>query len=115
MGKKFMEKFEGAVSSMRESLEKNDGSTIQAVWNNLRGGLGSIKGRFSESERAKTLLNDIKKLGEDLAAAIKAGDKKLSAKILDTLEKKIKEYRKEEAEEAEDKKEEKDDSPKLEA
>lgn len=108
MGKKIIEKLESAASSMRESLEKHDGSTLQAIWGNARDGLGNIKESISKNDKARVLLDDIKKLGEDLASAIKAGDKKLSAKILNALEKKIKEYKKEEGEE------EKEDTPKLE-
>lgn len=95
MGRKIADKLDRMLGSMRESLDKHDGSTLQALYSNIKDGLGNVKDSLARSERAQTLLEDIKKLTEDLAAAVKAGDKKLTAKIVEALEKKVKEYKKE--------------------
>lgn len=100
MGKKIVEKLEGLVGSLRESLDKHDGSALQALFNNARDGIDSVKESLSESKRARKLWEDVKQLSEDLASAIKAGDKKLSGKILDALDKKIKEYKEKKEEDA---------------
>lgn len=131
---KFLDKLDKIINSAREGLEKHDGSTLQAIANNIRDGLasarsslGGVKDSLSQNEKAMTLLDDVKKLGEDLGSAIKSGDKKLSAKILDLIDKKIKEYKREQKEQAEgcaaqsdkpeaesDVREEKKDTPALE-
>lgn len=95
MGKKIVDKLDKMLCSMRELLDKHDGSTLQAIYANIRDGAASVKESITRNERARSLLEDIKKLTEDLGAAIKAGDRKLSGKIMETLEKKVQEYKKE--------------------
>ncbi|CAK7057330.1 MAG: hypothetical protein DELT_01291 [Desulfovibrio sp.] len=86
-------KLEDGVTSLRQMLEENDGSTLKTLKSSAKQGFESMKDAFTQNEKAQKAVADIKKHMEDFEQAVKNGDKDLSAKILDAAEKKIKEYK----------------------
>lgn len=97
---KLVKKLEDGVSALREQLEKNEGSALAAVASNaragfesLRSGFESLKTEIMEKEAAKKAAESIKGHLEDLENAVKKGDKKMSAKAVELMEKAIKELK----------------------
>lgn len=93
MKKDLMDTLEKMAAGLRQELERNDGSTLQAISSNLKQGYESVKGGIESNERARKILDGIKENMEEASKAIVAGDRKLSAKALEALEKRIREYR----------------------
>ena len=86
-------KMEEGVSSVRDLLKQNDGSTIQTISNSVKHGFDSLKTTFTQNERAQKAVTEIRAKFDDLEEAVISGDKELSDKLLKTVEKKIKEYK----------------------
>lgn len=95
-----IQKLEQGVSSLREHLEKSEGSTISAVsegaksaFDSARDGFESLKTSIMGNETAKKALENVKQYLDDLEKAVKEGDKKMSAKAMDVLEKAVKDLK----------------------
>ncbi|MDL2210288.1 hypothetical protein LJC26_05740 [Desulfovibrio sp. OttesenSCG-928-O18] len=86
-------KMEEGVTSVRDFLKQSDGSTIQAISNSVKHGFDSLKNAFTQNERAQKAVTDIRAKFNDLEKAVINGDKELSDKLLNAVEKKIKEYK----------------------
>lgn len=88
-----VQKMEEGVASIRGFLDQNDGSTIQAISSTVRHGFESLKTHFVQNDRAQKAISEIKTKFEDLENAVISGDKELSRRLLDAVEKKISEYK----------------------
>lgn len=95
-----IEKLEQGVASLREHLQKSEGSTLSAVaegaksgFESARAGFESLKTGIMENETARKALENVKEHLDDLEKAIKEGDKKMSAKAMDFLEKSVKDLK----------------------
>ena len=88
-----VDKIENIILSARDELSKNEGSTLQTLTNSIKSGYESVKASLDNSDKAQKVMGGVKQSMEELAQAVKAGDRKLSAKALDALEKKIREYK----------------------
>lgn len=86
-------KMEEGVASIRGLLNQNDGSTIQTISSTMRHGFESLKTVFVQNDRAQKAVTEIKSKFEELENAVIAGDKELSKRLLDAVEKKIAEYK----------------------
>ncbi len=93
-----LRKLDEGVSSFRGLLAENDGSTLKAIAASAKQGFDSLKAAFDQNEKAQKAMAEIKKQMQDLEKSIRAGDKKLSATILATVEKKIRQYKEKYAE-----------------
>lgn len=102
--KKFLNKLEGMLGSVREAINENDGSTLQTISNSIKSGYENVKDTVTSNEKTQRIWEDIKGLGDDFAQAVKKGDKKLSSKTLDALEKRIKDYKSSKNEDKDEKK-----------
>lgn len=87
------QKLEDGIAAFREALEKHDGSTLKTLSDRVKNGVDAAKASFQQNERTQTWLEQIKKQLAALETSIMAGDKKLSASILDKAESLLKEYR----------------------
>lgn len=81
-----IQKMEECVSSLREQLDKNEGSTITTIINSAKLGFESLKATIMGNETAKNALESFKSHVGDFEKALKEGDKSLSAKALETME-----------------------------
>lgn len=90
---KLLEKLEGGIASLRQSLEENEGSTLKTLKTSAMQGIENVKDAFSQNEKAQNVVNDIRKHIDDLEEAVKKEDRKLSDKLLSAAEKKLKEYK----------------------
>lgn len=88
-----VQKMEEGVASVRGFLEQNDGSAIQAISSTVKHGFESLKTLFVQNDRAQKAVSEIKAKFEELENAVISGDKELSGRILDAVEKKIVEYK----------------------
>ena len=88
-----IKKLEDGVTSLRDVLDKHDGSTLQAIGASAKQGFDSLKSAFDQNETAQKAVSEIKKHVDDLETAIRSGDKELSGKLLSAAEKKIQEYK----------------------
>lgn len=86
-------KIENIVGFMREELEKNEGSTLQTISSSIKSGYENIKTGIQKNDRAQNFITDLKEQIEDLGDAIKIGDRKVSGKVLSTIEKRIQEFK----------------------
>lgn len=86
-------KMEEGVTSVRDLLNENDGSTIQAINKTVKQGFKSLKVGFTENERAQAAMAELKSKFEELEEAVISGDKKLSGKILAAVEKRINKFK----------------------
>lgn len=90
---KLLDKLEGGIASLRQTLEENDGSTLKTLKTSAIQGFESVKDAFSQNEKAQSVVNDIRKHLDDLEEAVKKGDRELSDKFLGAAERKLKEYK----------------------
>ncbi|MDR1124678.1 MAG: hypothetical protein LBM64_01240 [Deltaproteobacteria bacterium] len=90
-------KLQAMAASAREELNKNDGSTLQTISNAIMGGYESVRASIAESDRTKKALTAAKQYLNQAGKAIKSGDRKLSSKTLDALDKLLKEHKNKEA------------------
>lgn len=80
-------KLEEGVAALREQLEKNDGSALSALASNAKAGYATLKIAVMGNEKARNALESLKGHLDSLEKAVVAGDKKMSAKAVDVLEK----------------------------
>lgn len=88
-----LSKLETLVGGMREELGKNEGSTLQTISASMKSGYEGVKSAISGNDKAQKFLDSMKNNFGELSKTVKAGDRKLSAKTLDALEKLIREYK----------------------
>lgn len=86
-------KLDEGVDALRGLLAENEGSTLKTIASSAKQSFNSLKATFKENEKAQTAIAEIKTHLDELEKSIKAGDKKLSAKLLTAAEKKIRKYR----------------------
>lgn len=89
-----MRKLDEGVGALRGLLAENEGSTLKTIASSAKQGFDSLKATFKENEQVQKAVVEIKAHLDELEKSIKAGDKKLSAKLLGAAEKKIKKYKK---------------------
>ena len=91
--KTLVTKLDDGISTLREILQENDGSSIKALTASAGQGFRTLKTAFAQNEKAQRAVAEIKKQLDGLEEAIKKGDKRLSAKLLVAAEKKIQKYK----------------------
>lgn len=82
-------KMEEGVAALREQLAKNDGSALSAMADSAKTGYEALRTAFMENEKARNALDSLKGHLDSLEKAIVAGDKKMSAKAVELLEKAV--------------------------
>lgn len=91
--KKLIQKFEDGVIALRAQLAKNDGSSLSAMSSQIKSGYESLKAELADNEKARRVRESINEHMGNLEKAIHKGDKKLSAGILELLEKAVKDLK----------------------
>ena len=84
-----LRKLDDYVREFREQLEKHDGSSMTAISSNAQAAFDRLKDSLKTNEHAKSALAGIREGMGKVEAALKQGDKKLSAKTLELMEKAI--------------------------
>lgn len=92
--KTLIRKLDDGIASLRGLLGENEGSALKTIASSAKQGLDSLKEAFEHNEKAQKAVDGIKKQCQELEEAITKGDKKLSAKLLSTAEKKLSAYKK---------------------
>lgn len=92
--KTLFRKLDEGVSALRNLLAENEGSTLKTIVSSAKQGVADLKSALDGNEKAQKAIAEIKAHVEELEESIKAGDKKLSAKILAAAETKLKQYQK---------------------
>ena len=95
-----IQKMEEGVAALREQLDKNDGSALSAVASNARAGYDALKAAVMGNEKAKSALDSLKEHLDSLEKAVVAGDKKMSAKAVEVLEKALRDLKEKRDDEA---------------
>ena len=80
-------KMEEGVAALREQLANNDGSALSALASNAKAGYAALKVAVMGNEKARHALDSLKEHLDSLEKAVVAGDKKMSAKAVEVLEK----------------------------
>ena len=91
-------KLQSMATSVREELGKNEGSTLQTISNAIKNSYESVRASIAESDRTKKALTTAKQYLDEAGKAIKSGDRKLSTKALDALDKLLKDHQDKETE-----------------
>ena len=91
-------KAEDVVGSLREALQQNEGSTLATLASTVKQRFDSVRDTIARSDKAQKVGAELKKQFDEVEAAIHKGDKKLTAKLLDAVEKKIKKHKEKDAE-----------------
>ena len=89
-----IKKLEDAVNSLKQEIDRNDGSTLAAIGNNIGSCIDGIVDEISNSKKAQRLGDSIKKHWSGLEEAIVKGDRKISASALSVVQKGIHELKK---------------------
>lgn len=87
-------KVEEMVNSYREQLEKNDGSSLSALFANAKSAYHSIRESVVNHDKAKAGIDSFKEHLEKLEDAAVKGDKSLSSKALGFMEDAVAELKK---------------------
>ncbi|MDL2316143.1 hypothetical protein LJC59_03570 [Desulfovibrio sp. OttesenSCG-928-A18] len=98
-----IEKLEGMAASLREQLDKNEGSSLSAIAGGISSLLESAKALVLGNDKARKLLEKLKEQMARFEKAVREGDKKVSASALDYFEKTLKDMKRKSAEEREPK------------
>ncbi len=95
-----IQKLEERLEILRTQLDKHDGSALSAMAEGLRTGfesakrgLENLKGAIMAQDAARKTLDSLKEHMDTLERAVKEGDKKMSAKLLDMMEKTIRDLK----------------------
>jgi hypothetical protein len=95
-----LQKIEESIQSYKEQLGKHEGSTLSAMATGAKAGFESamtgleqLKNSVMGNEKAQKTVENIKEHMGKLEAAIKEGDKKVSARAVEKMENLLKEYR----------------------
>lgn len=88
-----IDKMEEYIQSYREELDKNQGSTLSALASGAKAGLESIKESIMANERSKAVVDKISGYADKFEQAVKDGDRKLSAGLLEKMEKTVQDWK----------------------
>lgn len=88
-----IQKMEEGVAVLREQLDKNDGSALGALAGNAKAGYEALKAALMGNEKTKSALESLKEHLDSLEKAVIAGDRKMSAKAVEVLEKAVKDLK----------------------
>ena len=86
-------KLEDTVRTLKEQLDKNDGSGLSAMAVGAKAGFDSLKGMIASNEKARIALDSAKIQALKLEEAIRKGDKKVSARAVDMMEKAVRDLK----------------------
>lgn len=86
-------KLEESLASLREALEKNEGSTLQTLAAGMKSVLDTAKTHVLQNDKTKKILSESKKYLGEFEKSVKSGDQKLSASLLDRAQKWLDEYK----------------------
>lgn len=81
-----IEKLEQTVGTLKEQLDKNDGSSLSAMAEGAKAGFESLRGAIMGNEKARSALDSARTQMNKLEEAIREGDKKVSAKAVSMME-----------------------------
>jgi len=95
-------KLESTVGTLKEQLDKNDGSALSAMAEGARTGFDSLRGSIMGNEKARNALDSAKTQLGKLEDAIRAGDKKVSAKAVAMMENALRDLKERVGDKAED-------------
>lgn len=104
-----LSKVEEYVQAYRNELAKNDGSSLSTLAANATSFFEGLKDSLTHNEKAQKGMEAIKEHMTTFEKAIKEGDKKLSAKMMNMMEDALQELKKKDSEEKKDKEEKKGD------
>lgn len=90
---KLIETLEKTLQSMREALEKNEGSMFQAVGSAIKLSYEGFKAHLDHNDTAQTLIGDMKNTLGDFESALKDGDRQLSSSLIKKAEALLAEYK----------------------
>ena len=82
-----IQKMENTLNALRAELARNNGSTLATISANVKAGLQAAKAGVLANDNAGNLLDKFREKIDDLERSLKSGDKTLSAKALDAMEK----------------------------
>ena len=88
-----IQKVDEVVGNLREALRQNDGSTLSALASGVKQGFENARTAVYQNEKAQKALVELKKQLDEVEAAVHKGDKKLTSRLLDAIEGKIKKYK----------------------
>lgn len=86
-------KLEETLSSMREALAKNEGSTIQTLATSLKSVFDTAKTNVLQNETTQKIISESRKYLGEFEKSVKSGDQKLSATLIDKAQKLLEEYK----------------------
>ena len=86
-------RLEDTVRTLKEQLDKNDGSGLSAMAVGAKAGFDNLKSMIASNEKARLALDSAKIQALKLEEAIREGDKKLSAKTVVMMEKAVRELK----------------------
>ena len=96
-----LQKLDEYVREYREQLEKHDGSSMTTISSNAQAAFERLKDSLMAHEQAKSVLAGIREGMGKVEEAFRQGDKKLSAKTLELMEKAVADLKRKANEDAE--------------
>ena len=88
-----IQKLEDAVSSLKEEVEKNDGSTLSTIANTVKTGFENVSDSIMNNKTTQSFVETFKKHMNEFEEAVIKSDKKLSSKAINAMHKGVQELK----------------------
>ena len=88
-----IQKLEDAVSSLKEEVEKNDGSTLSTIANTVKTGFDNVSDSIMNNKTTQNFVDTFKKHMNEFEEAVIKSDKKLSSKAINAMHKGVRELK----------------------
>lgn len=108
---KIVKNIEEYLRSFRDQVEKNEGSGFGALTEGAKSCLSGLKASILENERARSAAGSLRDYAEKLEQAARKGDKQLTSKALDLMEKALRDLRAKQDDEADSSKNDDEGKP----
>ncbi len=82
-----IQKLEDAISSLKDEVEKNDGSTLSTIANTVKSGVDSVSDSIMNNKTTQSFVDTFKKHMNEFEDAVLKSDKKLSSKAISAMHK----------------------------
>ena len=88
-----VQKLEDAVTSLKEEVEKNDGSTLSTIASTVKTGFDNVSDSIMNNKTTQSFVDTFKKHMNEFEEAVLKSDKKLSSKAINAMHKGVQELK----------------------
>ena len=88
-----IQKLDDAISSLKEEVEKNDGSTLSTIANTVKAGFDNVSDSVMNNKTTQSFVDTFKKHMNEFEEAVLKSDKKLSSKAINAMHNGVRELK----------------------